>query len=134
MSFVVQDQISSLSNDIQSTTVLEAKHNRDEKKDKTADYQTGSQNPIIQSSTVTKNKRSVVSKMAKEENPELYKQLFSKKQTTSTINNSDGVFNDLEAAQKVYEKYPHWVCCDGTLYVFDDKSGLWTESEEVMLI
>ena len=71
-------------------------------------------------------------KMAKEENPELYKQLFSKKQTTSTINNSDGVFNDLEAAQKVYEKYPHWVCCDGTLYVFDDKSGLWTESEEVM--
>jgi phage/plasmid-associated DNA primase len=71
-------------------------------------------------------------KMAKEEDSELYKQLFSKKQTASPNNNTDGVFNDLEAAQKVYEKYPHWVCCDGTLYVFDDKSGLWTESEEVM--
>lgn len=51
---------------------------------------------------------------------------------SSNISKNDGVFNDLEAAQKVYEKYPHWVCCDGILYVFDDKTGLWTESEEVM--
>ena len=47
------------------------------------------------------------------------------------VSSSDGVFNDLEAAQTVYQKYPHCVCCDGNLYVFDDKSGLWTESEEV---
>ena len=74
-------------------------------------------------------------KIAKEENPILYKQLFNKKQDNenkSNITKNDGVFNDLEAAQKVYEKYPHWVCCDGILYVFDDKTGLWTESEEVM--
>ena len=74
-------------------------------------------------------------KIAKEENQVLYKQLFNKKQDNENklnISKNDGVFNDLEAAQKVYEKYPHWVCCDGISYVFDDKTGLWTESEEVM--
>jgi hypothetical protein len=46
--------------------------------------------------------------------------------------NDDGVFNDLEAAQKVYSLYNHWVYCDETLFVFDDKSGLWSTSEVVM--
>ena len=54
--------MSSISNDVTSDTVLEAKHNKDKKEDKTDDNQTGSQNPIIQSSTVTKNKRTVVLK------------------------------------------------------------------------
>ena len=43
-----------------------------------------------------------------------------------------GVFNDLQAAQVVYTLYPHWVSCNSTLYVFDDKTGLWTDKEETM--
>ena len=46
--------------------------------------------------------------------------------------NNQGVFNDLDAAQTVYKNYSHWVCCDSSLFVFDDKTGLWTEKEEVM--
>ena len=51
-------------------------------------------------------------------------------QISPEINN--GVYNDLDAAQTVYKNYPHWVCCDSSLFVFDDKTGLWTEKEEVM--
>ena len=32
----------------------------------------------------------------------------------------------------VYKLYPHWVCCNSLLFVFDDKTGLWSEAEEVM--
>ena len=38
----------------------------------------------------------------------------------------NGVSNDKEAAEKVYEIYPHWVYCLGTLYVFDNKTGMWS--------
>ena len=72
--------------------------------------------------------------MAKEDNSEEYKILFSKKKE-KIININDpeeGVFNDLEAAQKVYSLYSHWVCCNGDLYVFDDEAGLWTDREEVI--
>jgi len=44
------------------------------------------------------------------------------------VNNGDvenGVNNDKEAAEKVYELYPHWVYCLGSLYVFDNKTGMW---------
>ena len=43
-----------------------------------------------------------------------------------------GVYNDLEAAQQVYKQYSHWVCCNSSLFVFDDKTGLWSEREEIM--
>lgn len=71
-------------------------------------------------------------RMAKESNPELYKKLFQKKVINQNDENIQGVFNDLEAAKKVYELYNHWVCCNNELYVFDDKTGLWTTSEVVM--
>ena len=44
----------------------------------------------------------------------------------------EGVYNDLEAAEVVYKLYPHFVCCKGALFCFDDSTGLWTESEEII--
>ncbi len=44
-------------------------------------------------------------------------------------NVSDGVNNDKEAAEKIYSIYPHWVYCLGTLYVFDDKTGMWSSDD-----
>ena len=72
--------------------------------------------------------------MAKEDNPKQYKTLFNKnkEKIIELVTTDDGVLNDLEAAQKVYSLYKHWVYCDETLFVFDDKSGLWTTSEVVM--
>jgi phage/plasmid-associated DNA primase len=40
-------------------------------------------------------------------------------------NCKDFVCNDLEAAEKIYSLYPHWKCCKGELYVFDEKTGMW---------
>ena len=44
-----------------------------------------------------------------------------------TIIEKEGVCSDLEASQKLYKLYPHWVYCLGSLYVFDDEVGLWTD-------
>jgi hypothetical protein len=38
----------------------------------------------------------------------------------------DGVFNDDEAARKVYKLYPHWKYCQNQLWVFDQKTGMWS--------
>jgi hypothetical protein len=40
----------------------------------------------------------------------------------------DGVYNDAQAAEAVYELYPHWVCCNDVLYVFNDETGMWESS------
>jgi hypothetical protein len=42
-----------------------------------------------------------------------------------TEDNMNGVFNDAEAARKIFELYPHWVCCREILFVFDDDTGMW---------
>jgi hypothetical protein len=39
--------------------------------------------------------------------------------------NSNGVYNDLEATEKLYKLYPHWVFCKNELYVFNKNTGLW---------
>ena len=70
-------------------------------------------------------------KMAKEEDPSLYKKLFNKNKNQINDENIEGVKNDLEAAKKVYELYPYWVYCNKELYVFDDSTGLWTTSKAV---
>jgi hypothetical protein len=70
--------------------------------------------------------------MVKECNPEQYDEMMKKLNEHENHNKIKGVFNDLEAAQKVYELYKYWVCCDDILYVFDDKTGLWTKNETVM--
>jgi len=46
--------------------------------------------------------------------------------------NPNGVYNDLEAARKVYKLYPHFVCCHSVLYVFDDEAGIWSDKEEII--
>lgn len=40
-----------------------------------------------------------------------------------------GVWNDKQAAEVVYELYPHWVFCKGDLYVYDKSTGKWDSSE-----
>jgi hypothetical protein len=40
-----------------------------------------------------------------------------------------GVWDPLEAAQTLIKLYPHWVYCRGTLYVFDDSSGMWRDDK-----
>ena len=49
------------------------------------------------------------------------------KRTYKSDDVENGVSNDKEAAEKVYEIYPHWVYCLGTLYVFDNKTGMWSD-------
>ena len=36
-----------------------------------------------------------------------------------------GIQNDMEATQRIVEIYPHIKCCGGSLYVFDQKHGMW---------
>lgn len=43
--------------------------------------------------------------------------------------NESGVWNDSEAAELIYELYPHWVYCCGDLYVYDKTTGKWDCSE-----
>lgn len=78
---------------------------------------------------------------AKEDDKKEYKKLYNefievddkfKKNNENNLTKDDGVFNDLEAAQKVYSLYSHWKFCDNKLFVYDDKTGMWTESEVVM--
>lgn len=40
-----------------------------------------------------------------------------------------GVFDDMEAVKKLFELYPHWVCCNNDLYVFDDDTGMWNSDK-----
>ena len=49
------------------------------------------------------------------------------------FNDRLGVKSDREAAQKVMELYPHWVCCKEVLYVFDMKTGMWSDKQNVHL-
>ncbi len=52
--------------------------------------------------------------------------LESARKSTSSESTSTGVFNDLEAAQKLYRLYPHWKYCNQELYVFDNRTGMWS--------
>jgi hypothetical protein len=45
------------------------------------------------------------------------------------IYKNDGVWNDLDATQKVFKLYPHWVNCKDELYVFDKQTGLWDTND-----
>ena len=44
-----------------------------------------------------------------------------------------GVKNDLEAAHRVFDLYPHWKYCDNELYVFDDSTGMWSTDEVIFM-
>ena len=37
-----------------------------------------------------------------------------------------GVYSDKEAAETLLKLWKHWVCCEDTLYVFDDTTGMWS--------
>ena len=42
-----------------------------------------------------------------------------------------GVKDDLEAAQMIVKLYPHWKYCEKVLYVFDNKTGMWSDDENI---
>ena len=42
-----------------------------------------------------------------------------------------GVKSDLEAAERVIELSPHWVCCNDVLYAFDSRTGMWSDNKNV---
>lgn len=44
-----------------------------------------------------------------------------------------GIFegDDSKASQVILEKYPYWKCCNDTLYVFDDKTGMWSDKVDI---
>ena len=39
--------------------------------------------------------------------------------------------SDLEAAERVLELSPHWVCCNDVLYAFDSRTGMWSDNKNV---
>ena len=45
----------------------------------------------------------------------------------------NGVSNDLQASEKLFQLYPHWVCCQDVLYVFDDNTGMWKSKKNAYL-
>ena len=49
------------------------------------------------------------------------------KETITGVLDSD----DSGAADVVLKHYPHWKCCNNTLYVFDDTTGMWSDSVDV---
>ena len=46
---------------------------------------------------------------------------------------TDGVKTDLEACEKLFKLYPHFVFCNGELYVFDFESGMLNNSKTAHL-
>ena len=45
----------------------------------------------------------------------------------------DGVLTDLEATEKIFSLYPHWVFCLEEMYVFDNTTGMWSNSKTAYL-
>lgn len=54
---------------------------------------------------------------------------IEKSQVPQTL--SINIFNDKDAANQIYGLYPHWVCCNEELYVYDSDNGLWSNSETI---
>ena len=44
-----------------------------------------------------------------------------------------GVFTDLEAAKKLYNMYPYFICCNNELYAFNDKTGMYTIDKNTII-
>jgi len=45
----------------------------------------------------------------------------------------EGVYNDLECAEKLYKLYPNWVTYYDVLYVFDYDTGIWINNKTAYL-
>ena len=39
--------------------------------------------------------------------------------------------DDSYASKIILEKYPYWKCCNGTLYVYDDTTGMWSDKLDI---
>lgn len=58
-----------------------------------------------------------VQRYAQQDSPDEYEQVFGKQDA--------GVRTDKAAAEMVSELYPFWVCCNDTLYVADEDTGMY---------
>jgi hypothetical protein len=47
--------------------------------------------------------------------------------------NNDGVRNDVEASEKLFKLYPHWIFCRNELFVFNEDTGMWDTSNTAHL-
>jgi phage/plasmid-associated DNA primase len=56
---------------------------------------------------------------------------FEIEENESDEDEMTGVFNDLEASQKLFKLYPHWKYCNKELYVFDNKTGMWSSDKAI---
>jgi len=45
----------------------------------------------------------------------------------------NGVYTDLDATEKLFRLYPYFVFCNGELYVFDNKTGMWVNNDTAYL-
>lgn len=48
--------------------------------------------------------------------------------TGSTLWLYDGCMTDKDASHKLFQLYPHWITCDGILYVFDFTTGMYSSN------
>ena len=51
--------------------------------------------------------------------------------TPDEVHELTGVLSDLDAAVKLFRLYPHWRYCDHQLFVFNDKTGMWSDDKVV---
>jgi phage/plasmid-associated DNA primase len=47
------------------------------------------------------------------------------------IDEMTGVFNDKEAAEKLFKLYPYWKYCNRELYAFNNKTGMWSTDKVI---
>ena len=38
----------------------------------------------------------------------------------------DGVYNNEDCAKKIISLYPHWIYCKKTLFMLDERTGVWS--------
>ena len=46
----------------------------------------------------------------------------------------DLVDSDCAAAEMIIGRYPHWVCCNNVLYVFDEMTGMYNNTESAHMV
>ncbi len=51
----------------------------------------------------------------------------------SITNNEIIITCDTDACKAIIQLYPHWVCCNDELYVYDNDTGLWSSSTTIHL-
>lgn len=54
-------------------------------------------------------------------------------QFSEKVASIEGVTSDMDAAEKLFKLYPHWVNCQDELFVFNKSSGMWENNHTAYL-